>query len=153
MRILPTVAVAAMLALAGCGGFSPDLPIESQRALGMDDAGAPGARAKQLIARLKDHQATLLDECLARYEADTGITDWHFPESRPVAITASADRALDDETLKANPDGWVDEGQMRADIVSKVDRSEQCLVCRYTLEDSDPDPLLLTEADRIDSCR
>ena len=153
MRILSPIAVAGMLALSGCGGFSPDLPVESQRALGMDDAGVPGARAKQLIAKLKEGQGTLLDQCLARYQADTGIDAWRFPESRPVAITASADKALDDETLKANPDGWVDEGQMRADIVSKADHSEQCLVCRYTLEDSDPDPLLLTEADRIDSCR
>lgn len=152
-RFLP----AACLLVTACAG-APDTPVDRQQAgLLEESATEPRRRAAQTLERLKRDPQALLDTCLMRYQAATpGGPEWRLA-SLPgrVAMSSTANQALDAEERQANPDGWEDRGVLRSEIVladgDPIGR--RCLVCRYDYEDSRSDPLTLFGVDTTTSCR
>jgi hypothetical protein len=109
-----------------------------------------------MLGALKLGDEPRLQACLQRWEAEsTPGETWRLADPKLVAMKAAADEALDDDTRRANPDGWVDRGEMRSAIVPEdgdVDES-RCLVCRYDLDDGAADPLRLFGVETVDNCR
>ncbi|WP_191061568.1 hypothetical protein, partial [Geminicoccus harenae] len=141
-RFLPL----ACLLVTACAG-APGTPVERQEGLLGESAAEPGHRAARTLERLKRDPQALLDSCLARYQAATpGGPEWRLA-SMPgrIAMSSTADQALDQDERQANPDGWEDRGVLRSEIeLADGDPiGKRCLVCRYDYEDSRSDPLTL----------
>ena len=141
-----------LLLLAACesGPSTQDPP-----GLLKSSADQPARRASEMLGALKLGDRALLQACLERYEASsTPGRTWHLADPKLVAMTATADQALDDDTRRANPDGWLDRGDMRSAIMpddGDVDDA-RCLVCRYDMDDGAAEPLQLFGVETVDNC-
>ncbi|HEX2528511.1 MAG TPA: hypothetical protein VHL31_19710 [Geminicoccus sp.] len=148
--------MAAAIALGGCSfGMAPTTPIEQQPGQLRSTADQPARRASQMIGALKLGDEQLLQACLQRYESEsTPGQSWRLADPKLVAMKAVADQALDHDTRVANPDGWVDRGDMRSAIVpvdGDIDEA-RCLVCSYDMDDGAAEPLRLFGVETVDNC-
>jgi hypothetical protein len=121
-----------------------------------DSAQEPGRRASLTLNALKADPAMLLEACLERYQGSTPAGPaWKLAQPPRIAMTSTADQALDEQSRAVNPDGWVDRGELRSEIVLADGDSAnaRCLVCRYDFDDGRDDPLTLFGVETMDSCR
>jgi hypothetical protein len=150
-------ALALGLALSACsGGPSPPTPIEQQPGMLRDSAAVPAQRATLTLNALKASPAMLLETCLERYQASAPSGPvWKLAQPSRIAMSSTADQALDEQARAANPDGWIDRGELRSEIAlaDGDPANTRCLVCRYDFDDGRSDPLTLFGAETMDRCR
>jgi hypothetical protein len=150
------MALALGLTLSACAGGDPSaVPVEQQPGLLGSSAQEPARRASRTLETLKADPQALLRTCLERYQASTPSgPDWRLAAPLRVAMASTADQASDGQ-VRTNPDGWIDRGELRSEIVLADGDSAnaRCLVCRYDLDDGRSDPLTLFGVDTTGNCR
>jgi hypothetical protein len=144
------------LALSACSGNPlPPTPVEQQPGVLRDSAEAPARRASLTLNALKADPAMLIEACLERYQASTPSGPvWKLARPSRIAMASTADQALNEQAHEANPDGWIDRGELRSEIMlaDGDPANARCLVCHYDFDDGRSDPLTLFGVETMNRC-
>ncbi|WP_027133209.1 hypothetical protein [Geminicoccus roseus] len=152
----PAALAAACLFLAACAAGDPAAsPQTGQPGLLKESARQPAERAARTLEAMKNDPEALLRLCLESYQAaQASGPEWHLVKPAKVGMTSLSSAATDPALRRDNPDGWVDRGELRSEIMDADDdpATARCLLCRFDFEDNRSDPLTLFGVDTTGRC-